>query len=114
MGNVFFTHIGLAYVSLVLLLVRGVLSAEQVDWRQYKVLKIAPHVVDTLLLVSGGAVFFYFGLELQTWLVAKLVCLVLYIVLATKAFKRNQPFSLKHFLLAVIAFMAMMLLATLN
>lgn len=114
MKILFLSHVGLAYCSLILLLLRGVMSAKQVDWRQYKLLKILPHVVDTLLLGTGLTIFFSFGFSVQMWLVAKLVCLVLYIVLAAKAFKRNQAFSLKHFLLAVISFMAMMLLATLN
>lgn len=53
MQTLYFSHIALAYLSLALLLVRGILSARMVDWRQYKLLKIAPHLVDTLLLISG-------------------------------------------------------------
>ncbi|WP_429945783.1 SirB2 family protein [Bibersteinia trehalosi] len=112
MQTLYFSHIALAYLSLALLLVRGILSARMVDWRQYKLLKIAPHLVDTLLLISGGAFFFIAGYEFSTWLAAKLVFLVLYIIFAAKAFKKTQPFSLKHFILAVISFMMILVVAT--
>lgn len=115
MNTVLLSHIGLAYISLGLLLLRGVLSARMVDWRQYKILKIAPHAVDTLLLVSGVVVFFYFGFSFtETWIWSKLLFLVLYIVFAAKTFKKSQPFSLKHFLLAVVSFMLTMLVAVMH
>ncbi|OOR98582.1 invasion protein expression up-regulator SirB [Haemophilus paracuniculus] len=115
MQNLFFAHIGLAYVSLALLLVRGVLSAKQVDWRQYKMLKIAPHLVDTLLLASGVAIFFLFGFSFgESWIWAKLMFIGIYVFCAVKAFKKNAPFSLKHFLLAVVSFMMVMVVATIK
>lgn len=114
MKFVYLSHIGLAYISLALLLLRGVLSAKQVDWRQYKLLKIAPHLVDTLLLVSGLTVFLVFSYPISSWIIGKIVFLVLYIIFAAKAFKKTQPFSLKHFILAVISFMMILLLATIK
>lgn len=111
MENLFYVHIGLAYVSLILLLVRGVLSARKVDWRQSTLLKILPHMIDSALLATGIGIFVWFGLSLQPWLVAKLFFLVMYIIFAAKAFKKTQPFSLKHFLLAVVSFMMIMLVA---
>lgn len=108
-------HLGLAYLSLALLLTRGLLSARQVDWRQYKALRIAPHIVDSLLLASGLAVFFDFGFSFtELWIWQKLLFLVLYIIFSAKAFKKSQPFSLKHYLLAVVSFMLVMLTAVLN
>lgn len=113
-------HIGLAYISLVLLLTRGLLSAKMVDWRQYKILRIAPHAVDGFLLLSGLAIAGIFlsneifTLAQFSWLLPKLLFLVLYVIFAAKAFKKGQPFSLKHYLLAVVSFMLMMLTATLH
>lgn len=110
-------HIALAYISLVLLLTRGVLSARMVDWRQYKILRIAPHAVDTFLLLTGiiavGIFLYYefFSLAQFSWLLPKLMFLMLYIIFATKAFKKGQPFSLKHYLLSVVSFILMMLVA---
>lgn len=110
-------HIGLAYISLLLLLTRGVLAARMVDWRQYKVLRIAPHAVDTFLLLSGFALvgiflsYEFFTLAQLSWLLPKCLFLVLYVVFSAKAFKKGQAFSLKHHLLAVVAFMMTMLIA---
>lgn len=112
MQSLYFSHIALAYISLALLLIRGVLSARKVDWRQYKLLKIAPHLVDTLLLVSGIAFFVTVGYPLTSWIFAKVLFLVLYVIFAAKAFKKTQPFSLKHFILAVVSFMMILLVAT--
>lgn len=115
MKALFLSHVALAYISLALLLIRGVLSAKMVDWRQYKLLKIAPHAVDTLLLVSGVVIFFTFGFSFaEPWIWSKLLFLVLYIVFAAKAFKKGQMFSLKHFLLAVVSFMLTMLVAVMH
>lgn len=112
MTALFFSHISLAYISLGLLLLRGVLSAKMIAWRQYKILKIAPHIIDTLLLISGITIFFEFGFNWnEGWIWSKLLFLVLYIIFSAKAFKKQQPFSLKHFLLAVVSFMLMMLIA---
>lgn len=111
-------HIGLAYISLILLLTRGFLSSKMVDWRQYKVLRIAPHIVDTFLLLTGiVAVVIFLSYEFFTfaqfsWLLPKVFFLVLYIIFAAKAFKKGQPFSLKFYLLSVVSFMLIMLTAT--
>lgn len=115
MKALFFAHIGLAYLSLALLLIRGVLSARMVNWREYKILRIAPHAVDTFLLATGIALFLMLGFNFnETWILPKLLFLVLYIVFAAKAFKKTQPFSLKHFILAVVSFMLTMLVATMH
>ena len=113
-------HIGFAYISLILLLTRGVLASKKVDWRQYKVLRIAPHIVDTLLLVSGIVLLTIllsngiYALNEMQWLIPKMAFLVLYVVFGIKAFKKSQPFSLKNFILAVVSFMLTMLVATLR
>ncbi|WP_427838785.1 SirB2 family protein [Actinobacillus pleuropneumoniae] len=113
-------HVGFAYISLILLLTRGVLASKMVDWRQYKVLRIAPHIVDTLLLVSGIALLAIllsngiYALNEMQWLIPKMAFLVLYIVFSVKAFKKSQLFSLKNFILAVVSFMLAMLVATLR
>ena len=58
------SHAGFAYLSLILLLTRGALSARQIDWRQYKNLKKSPpHIIDTLLLLSGATVVYAYTSE---------------------------------------------------
>ncbi|EFX91647.1 invasion gene expression up-regulator SirB [Actinobacillus ureae] len=113
-------HVGFAYISLILLLTRGVLASKMVDWRQYKILRITPHLIDTLLLVSGIILLVIllsngiYALNEMQWLIPKIAFLVLYIVFSAKAFKKSQPFSLKNFILAVVSFMLTMLVATLR
>ncbi|MDG4952181.1 SirB2 family protein [Actinobacillus equuli] len=113
-------HVGFAYISLILLLTRGVLASKMVDWRQYKILRIAPHLIDTLLLISGIILLVIllsngiYALNEMQWLIPKIAFLVLYIVFSAKAFKKSQPFSLKNFILAVVSFMLTMLVATLR
>ncbi|AAP96174.1 invasion protein expression up-regulator SirB [[Haemophilus] ducreyi] len=114
------THLGFAYLSLTLLLSRGVLAAKKVNWRQYKILKIAPHIIDSLLLSTGIIILYvllsneiYAFNQLQ-WLLPKMTFMVLYIIFSAKTFKKSQPFSFKHFVLAVISFMLMMIVATMH
>ncbi len=114
------SHAGFAYISLVLLLARGVLAAKGGNWRQFKVLTIAPHLVDTLLLVSGGVVTGVmlsndiYTLGEMSWLLGKFLFIVLYIIFAAKAFKKNQPFSLKFHLAAVASFLIAMMMAVMH
>ena len=111
------SHSGFAYLSLILLLTRGALSARQIDWRQYKILKIAPHIIDTLLLLSGATVVYAYTSEgvytvsELSWLLGKFLFIVLYIIFAAKAFKKDQPYSIKFYLLSVVSFMITMFIA---
>ncbi len=109
------SHAGLAYLSLMLLLARGVLAAKTLDWRKYKVLNIAPHILHTLLIASGLTLAWQLGYSAGTmWIWTKLFFLVLYVIFSAKAFRKSQPFSLKYFLLAVISFMLIITAATLR
>lgn len=112
MNILFLFHIAFAYTSLALLLTRGLLSARKVNWRQYKSLRILPHIIDTLLLLSGFTIFVGFGFSmLQTWIWSKFLFIVLYVFFSIKAFKEND-FSIKHFILAVISFCLAMAVVT--
>lgn len=111
------SHAGFAYLSLILLLTRGALSARQINWRQYKILKIAPHIIDTLLLLSGATVVYaytsegVYTLSELSWLLGKFLFIVLYVIFSAKAFKKNQPYSIKFYLLSVVSFMIAMFIA---
>ena len=90
------SHAGFAYLSLILLLTRGALSARQIDWRQYKILKISPHIIDTLLLLSGATVVYAYTSEgvytfsELSWLLGKFLFIMLYIILQQKPLKKGQ------------------------
>jgi uncharacterized membrane protein SirB2 len=85
-------HVSFVAVSLVGFSVRGVWMLMDSDLLQRTWVKIAPHFIDTLLLVTGV------WLVVQTyqypwdhpWLAAKLVALVAYIVLGSIALRRGR------------------------
>lgn len=84
-------HAGAATLSITLFLVRGAWML----WRPERLLerwvKIVPHVIDTVLLVSALWLAWQLGAEgTGGWLTAKIVALLLYIVLGTIALKRGK------------------------
>ena len=89
-----FKHIHLLTValSLGLFTLRGIWMLIDSDKLQKRWVKIVPHIVDTLLLVSA------IGLMIQIqqypfsdgWLTAKLLGLIAYIVIGTIALKRGK------------------------
>ena len=70
--------------------------------------RIAPHVVDTLLLASALAMVFQWQVYPQNhpWLAAKIVALVIYILLGTIALKRGKTLTIRltAFAAALLAF----------
>ena len=84
-----YLHIVCAFLSLGLLIIRGGMQLSGKNWRAIKLLKILPHLVDTLLIASGLTIFFLVGYQLQSWLVMKYIMLVLYIFFSAKYFSRK-------------------------
>ena len=73
-------HMVLAYVTVVGFIVRGTWALIDSPLRERKWVKIAPHVIDTLLLAAGVAMVVTMSLSpLSGWLAAKLVGLLCYI-----------------------------------
>lgn len=89
-----FKHIHLLTValSLGLFTLRGIWMLLDSDKLQKRWVKIAPHIIDTLLLVSAVGLMF----QIQQypfsdgWLTAKLLGLIAYIVLGAIALKRGK------------------------
>jgi uncharacterized membrane protein SirB2 len=83
-----------AFVSLALFMTRGVWMMATPPRLQQHWVKVAPHVVDTVLLGSAIALLWQLGgLETfgaQGWLTAKIVALLVYIVLGSIALKRGR------------------------
>jgi len=85
-------HVAMVYCSIIFFVVRYVWMLGESNLLQQKWVKIAPHIIDTILLVSA------IGLAIQisqypfvdTWLTSKILALVLYIVLGTIALKRGK------------------------
>ena len=87
-------HVLLAYVTVAGFAARGVLAILDSPIREQKWLKVAPHVIDTVLLACGVALAIHLSLSplAHGWLLAKIVGLVAYIgfgVLAMRASTRT-------------------------
>jgi uncharacterized membrane protein SirB2 len=87
-------HLTLAYLTVLGFVVRGVWSMTDSALRSQKWVKIAPHVIDTLLLVLGVAMAIDLAISpVEGWLAAKLVGLLAYIgfgVLTMRAATRRM------------------------
>ena len=74
-------HIICAYATGLGFLIRGILAVMQSTVLQAKPVKILPHIIDAFLLISG--IFLAVSLSLMpsenTWLIAKVVALFVYI-----------------------------------
>ncbi len=82
-------HTTAAALSLLFFIVRAYWSVIESPTLRKKVVRIAPHVIDTILLVCGLAMAYTIGFN-QGWIWAKLVALVLYIGVGTVAIKRGK------------------------
>jgi uncharacterized membrane protein SirB2 len=80
-------HVGCAAISLAGFTARGIGMLRGSAWRQRRWVRIAPHVVDTLLLLSAIGLVFAAGQYpfVHGWLTAKLLALIGYIVLGSIA-----------------------------
>jgi uncharacterized membrane protein SirB2 len=86
-------HVALAYLTVTGFVMRAVWALQGSALREEKWVRIAPHVVDTLLLVLGLVMAFQLGVSpLSGWLGAKLLGLFAYIgfgVLTMRASRRS-------------------------
>lgn len=96
-------HVTCAALSISLFLLRGVLMRRHSAALQQRWLKITPHVVDTLLLASALTMVAWSAQYpfVQSWLTAKVLALLAYIVLGMIALKRGKTASIR--LMAFIA-----------
>jgi uncharacterized membrane protein SirB2 len=82
-------HMTLALISIIGFMVRGVLAINQHPYMKQRWIRIAPHIVDTLLLVA--AIYLAWTLRANplhhSWLLAKIIALVVYVVLGTQVIK---------------------------
>lgn len=88
-------HLHLTFVALALLvfIIRGVLLFINSTLLNKKILKIAPHIINTIMLVSGIVLAVKMGMQPgeQPWLMAKIIGLIIFIILGVGAFKVRHP-----------------------
>ena len=90
-------HVALALISLSGFAVRGYWMMRSSPLLQRRWVKVAPHVVDTLLFVTGISLVIALNLypTQQAWLAAKLTALVVYILLGAVALKRGKTYAVR-------------------
>jgi uncharacterized membrane protein SirB2 len=106
-------HMTCAILSIAGFTLRGILKLQGSTLLEKKIFKIAPHIIDTVLLASAIALTVIIGQYplADAWLTAKVIGLLLYIFLGlvTLRFAKTQPVRLLAFVLAigVFAYIAM-------
>ena len=85
-------HVGCAILSIGGFVARGVLSLRESPMLSARWLRIAPHVIDTILLASALWLAWQSAQYpfVQGWLTAKVLALVAYIALGSVALKRGR------------------------
>ena len=110
-------HMTLALLSVAFFVLRAWWSVRESPWREYRWVKVAPHILDTLLLLFGLVLMVLLrAWPHQTpWLAAKLTALLVYIGLGTMAIKRGRtPLERAWFALAAVVVFAYMVAVAIN
>ena len=100
-------HLACVSFSISLFVVRAALQFLGVEWRRWRVLRIAPHLVDTVLLAS--AIWLCMALSqypfVDSWLSAKVFGLLAYIYFGRRALAlgRSQTQRTKSFISALLS-----------
>ena len=81
-----------AAISISGFFLRGIWMLQDSPWLQHRLVKISPHIIDTLLLVSGIslAVITRQNPLIYHWLLVKLSLLLAYIILGSVALKYGR------------------------
>jgi len=82
-------HVTAVGLSITLFLIRAWWSITESSLLQARVVRILPHVVDTVLLVCGVILAAMIGPN-QPWILTKIVLLLVYIGVGTTAIKRGK------------------------
>lgn len=88
-----YLHVTCVVLSVSLFVARGTLELLKQPWRQWRLLKMAPHVIDTVLLTSALWLAWRIGQYpfVNGWLTAKVLALLAYILLGMRALGKKTP-----------------------
>jgi uncharacterized membrane protein SirB2 len=104
-----YIHVGSVILSFALFLLRGALTFADAGWRKHALLRVGPHVVDTVLLASALTLSWLLRQYpfVHAWLTVKVIALIAYIVLGSLALKRAPTMRSRavFFGLAVLTFL---------
>jgi uncharacterized membrane protein SirB2 len=108
-------HVTCVVLSISGFVVRGVWMMRESPWLQKKWVRVAPHVIDTILLVS--AILLAMQIRqypfVQGWLTAKVLALIAYIVVGAVGLKygRTKKIRIAAWLVAIAIFVYIVLVA---
>ncbi len=108
-------HVTCVVLSISGFLVRGVWMMQESPWLQKKWVRVAPHVIDTILL--GSAILLAMQIQqypfVQNWLTAKVLALIAYIVIGAIGLKygRTKKIRIAAWLVAIAIFVYIVLVA---
>jgi uncharacterized membrane protein SirB2 len=108
-------HVTSVVLSISGFLVRGVWMMQESPWLQKKWVRVAPHIIDTILLVS--AILLAMQIQqypfVQNWLTAKVLALIAYIVVGAVGLKygRTKKIRIGAWLAAIAIFLYIVLVA---
>ena len=110
-----YLHVTCAVLSITGYTVRGVWMMRDSLWLQKKWVRVAPHIVDTLLLVAGILLALRIRQYpfIQGWLTAKVLALIAYIVVGAVGLKygKTRKIRIAAWLLAIAIFGYIVLVA---
>ncbi|WP_440996393.1 SirB2 family protein [Arhodomonas sp. SL1] len=102
-------HLATVVITIALFLLRGYWMFAGSPMLQRRWVRIAPHVNDTVLLVSAlwlAVSVYQYPMVLHGWITAKIIALIVYIVLGTIALKRGPTMAARGaaFVAALVVF----------
>ncbi len=101
-------HVSCVLATIAGFVLRGYWTLSGSTMLRYRVVRIAPHVIDTLLLASGIALIveLHFGVMRESWLLAKIAGIVVYILLGLVAIRlgRTQRAQALAYVAAIAVF----------
>ena len=108
MGIVKTIHVICAFLSISGFVVRGIWMIRGSSVLKMRWVRVSPHIVDTVLLVSAIVLASQWGWSAlqMPWLQAKITALIIYIVLGSLALRYGQSRSIKisSWFMAIITF----------
>ncbi|MGI9271694.1 MAG: SirB2 family protein [Woeseiaceae bacterium] len=101
-------HMTFAFLTICGFVIRGIWMMRSSPLLQHPISRIAPHIIDTLFLVTGVAMVVQMRLAVMqnNWLLAKFAGLALYIVLGAIALRRGPTMRVRQlaFVAALLSF----------
>ncbi len=111
--NLLSLHLLCAFISLLLLIIRGRMQYKGKNWRKNLLLRKMPLFSDCGLLVTGVALIFLTKVGFSWWILVKLGLVVEYILFSRKYFEQNtsDAKSNNRYLLALLCLSSAVLLS---